>query len=651
MRINIVGDLRELKENFTKEKIPQYLISIFAVSIALFHLYTGAFGIFDYLTQRPVHLLTLTALCFCIYPLFGRGDDIRFRIVDVILVALSFSTLLYIFIEHDRLMETVAYVTRPMFLDWVFMIIALGVVLEATRRAVGTVLPAMGLAFVIGGYLLATMQVMPEMGIPMIQDFWWVHAMFITSQGLWGVPTMVSATFIFLFVVLASFLESTRVGRFLIDFALSIVGTKTGGPGKVSVISSSLFGTVSGSAAANVYGTGVFTIPTMKRFGFTKNFAGAVEVVASTGGQLMPPIMGAGAFVMAEFIGIAYIRIAAAAIIPAILYYVAAFWAVHGEARKKGLTGLPQEQVRPFKTMMREELGMFITFVIPIGSLVYLLMTGTSLYTSVFYAIIILLVVSTLRTESRLTIKKGWGALSKASKNATMIAMACGVASVIVGVLNVTGWGVTFSKMLVDFSMGNPYILLVSAALFSIILGFGMPTTAAYILAAALIAPALITAGFEKLPSHMYVFTFAIYSTITPPVALASYAAASVSGGNPIRTASTAMKMVLPSFIIPVRYVLFPAILLMGTPMDILFDFIALLMAVIAIEASAFSWPVELLPSRVILTIGALIVILPLGGAILPFGRLFLDLVGIATIIVGGAVEITGRKAKEVIID
>lgn len=651
MRVTIADDLKEMKDNFTKEKLPSYLISILAVSIALFHLYTGAFGIFDYLIQRPFHLLTLTALCFCIYPLFGRKDDIRFRIIDIILITLSFSTLLYIFIEHERLMGTVAYVTKPMFLDWVFMIIAIGVVLEATRRAVGSVLPALGLGFVIGGYMLATMQVMPEMGVPKIQSFWWVHAMFITSQGLWGVPTMVSATFIFLFVVLAAFLESTRVGRFLIDFALSIVGTKTGGPGKVAVISSSLFGMVSGSAAANVYGTGVFTIPTMKRFGFTKNFAGAVEVVASTGGQLMPPIMGAGAFVMAAFIGIPYIQIAAAALIPAILYYVAAFWAVHGEARKKGLTGLPPEQVRPFKTMMKEELGMFITFVIPIGYLVYLLMTGTSLYTAVFYSIIVLLVVSTLRTESRLTAKNAWGALSKASRNATMIAMACGVASVIVGVLNVTGWGVTFSTMLVKFAMGNPYILLISAALFSILLGFGMPTTAAYILAAALIAPALITAGFEKFPAHMYVFTFAIYSTITPPVALASYAAAGISEGDPIRTATTAMKMVLPSFIIPVRFVLFPAILLMGTPLEILFDFLALLIAVIAIEASAFSWPVDLLPSRIILAIGALLVILPLGEALLPFSRLFMDLAGIAVITAGAVIEITGRKAKEIITD
>jgi len=261
--------------------------------------------------------------------------------------------------------------------------------------------------------------------------------------------------------------------------------------------------------------------------------------------------------------------------------------------------------------MMKDELGQFITFFITISALVVMLLSGSSLYRAVFITIVILLMVSSLRSESRLGPRSLWLALDTASRNATMIAMATGVASLFVGILTVTGLGVSFSKLLIDFSQGNVILLLFAAAFLAVILGMGMPTTAAYILAASLIAPALITSGVEKLPAHFYVFTFAIYSTITPPVALAAYAAANVSQGDPIKTALLAMKMVLPSFIIPIRYVLHPAILLMGTPFDILLDFILLVVAVIAFEASVFSWPIENKFTRVLFAVGGLIIIFP----------------------------------------
>ncbi len=612
------------------KRIARILISILAVGTASFHLYTGAFGTFDALIQRPVHLLLLTALSFCIYPFLGKSENLKARIVDFLLVVLTLISLAYILASHDRYLNTILYVDYPQTLDWVFTILVTALVLEAARRAVGAALPFLALVFLVASYMLATLQIFPGMGFPKIPDYWWVHAIFISTQGLWGIPTMVSATYIFLFVVLAALLEATKVGRFLIDFAISLVGRSTGGPGKVAVVSSSLFGSISGSAAANVYATGVFTIPTMKKFGFEKNFAGAVEVVASTGGQLMPPIMGAGAFVMAEFLGIPYIRIAAAAIIPAFLYYLATFWAVHAEAKRRGLTGLPSDQVRSFKSMMRDEMGQFITFFITIGALVAMLLSGSSLYRAVFITILILLFVSSLRAESRLGPRSFWFALETASKNATMIAMACGVASLIVGILTVTGLGVSFSKLLIDFSHGNVMLLLFAAALLAIILGMGMPTTAAYILAASLIAPALITSGVGKLPAHFYVFTFAIYSTITPPVALAAYAAANISQGDPIKTASLAIKMVMPSFIIPVRYVLHPAILLIGSPFSIITDILLLCIAVIAFEASIFSWPIEDKLTRALFAIGSLVIIFPL---MTP--RLEGDLIGFGIILLG----------------
>uniref|UniRef100_A0A7C4S5H0 TRAP transporter fused permease subunit n=1 Tax=Geoglobus ahangari TaxID=113653 RepID=A0A7C4S5H0_9EURY len=610
-------------------------VSILSTSIAMFHLYTGAFGIFDALIQRPVHLLLLVTLCFCVYPFLGKSE-LKYRIIDLALVILSLSTLLYILVNHGRFMDTILYVDRPTFMDILFTIIAIALVLEATRRSIGKVLPLVGLIILIAGYLLATLQIAPWLNIPKIRDWWWVHAMFISTQGLWGVPTMVSATFIFLFVVLAALLEATKVGRFFLNFALSLVGRATGGPGKVAVISSSLFGTISGSAAANVYATGVFTIPTMKKFGFDKNFAGAVEVVASNGGQLLPPIMGAGAFVMAEFLGIPYVRVAAAAVIPALLYYLAAYFAVHAEAMKKGLLGLPADQAKPLRITLRENLGQFVCFIVTISALVYMLIAGFSLYRAVFISILILLTLSILWKETRVGPRGIWNALDQASRNAIMIAMACGVASIIVGVLTLTGLGVMFSKILIDISHGNIYILLISAAFFAIILGMGMPTTAAYILAASLIAPALIVSGVEKLPAHFFIFTFATYSAITPPVALAAFAAANISGGDPIKIAFTAMKMVLPSFIIPVRYVLHPAILLFGTPLEIVLDTIFLIIAVLAIEAALFSWPIKNTFSRASFFIGSLLIILPVGVASsIEVSRIVADLLGLAVISAG----------------
>lgn len=610
-------------------------ISIFAFSlaIAMFHLYTAAFGVFDALIQRPVHLMTLVALCFCIYPLFRKKEHSSvYRTLDLILFVLTILTLIYILINHDRFMNTVLYVDRPLFADVIFTLLAVALVLEATRRATGPLLPLVTLAFLLAGYLVATLRIIPT-NLPKIQDWWWVHTLLISTQGLWGTPTAVSATYIFLFVVLAALLEVTRVGRFFLNFAISAVGKTTGGPAKVAVVSSSAFGTISGSAAANVYATGVFTIPTMKKFGYDKNFAGAVEVVASTGGQLVPPIMGAGAFVMAEMLGIPYLRIAMAAVIPALLYYVAAFFAVHAEAKKRGLTGLPADQVQPLKKVLREELGTFVSFATTVGALIYTLAVGVSLYKAVFISIVVLLIVSSLWKISRIGPTQFFKALDQASRNATMVAMACGSASIIVGVLTITGWGVTFSKTLIDVSYGNVYLLLASAAVFAIILGMGMPTTAAYILAAALIAPALIASGVEKLPAHFYIFTFAIYSAITPPVALAAYAAANIAEGDPIKIATNALKMALPSFIIPVRYVLHPAVLLIGSPLEVLLDTVLLIVSVLSLEVAIFSWPVSRIFNRALLFTGGCIILLPISAQSIPVTMV--DLLGFSLIVVG----------------
>jgi TRAP transporter 4TM/12TM fusion protein len=320
----------------------------------------------------------------------------------------------------------------------------------------------------------------------------WVDGLFITTNGLWGIPTRVSATFIFLFVVLASFLEVTGAGRFLLDFAKALVGRRQGGAAKISVVASSLFGSLSGSAAANVYGTGIFTIPTMKKFGYKNSFAGATEVSASCGGQIMPPIMGAGAFIMAQFLGVDYIVIAAAAVIPALLYYISVYFSVHAETITQGIQPIPEEEIPSVRQVFREQLGYALSFFVTVVVLFYMLMKGFTIYRAVFLSLVVLMGVSTLQPQSRVGLGELTVALDKSARNATQIAMATASASIVLGALNTSGLGVIFGQYVVQLAGGAAVLLLGLVAVFAIILGFGMPTTAAYILAAALLGPALV---------------------------------------------------------------------------------------------------------------------------------------------------------------
>ena len=306
----------------------QFAISLLAIVTSLFHLYTGAFGIFGSLVQRSAHVYLLAALTFAIVPFMNR-TEIRYRLVDIILIGFSLSGMVYVILNYGRLLNKTAYVTPPAQLDFVYTIISVILVIEATRRIVGRLLAAMVTLILVGG--IYSNELPAPFTSPAVPTSNWVDGLFVTTNGLWGIPTRVSATFIFLFVVMAAFLEVTGAGRFLLDFAKSLVGRRQGGAAKIAVVASTLFGSLSGSAAANVYGTGIFTIPTMKKFGYKNSFAGATEVAASCGGQIMPPIMGAGAFIMAQFLGIDYIVIALAAVIPAGLYYLSVYLSVHAE--------------------------------------------------------------------------------------------------------------------------------------------------------------------------------------------------------------------------------------------------------------------------------------------------------------------------------
>ena len=615
-----------------------YLISFFAIITSLFHLSTGAFGIFGGLVQRSIHVYLLAALTFAIIPYAGSREW-RYRFVDVVLVALTFTSMAYVLFHYTRMLNKVPWVDPPPVSDWIIGIISVILVLEATRRIVGRLLTAVVVVFLLATYFAYMLP--PPFTTPPVPPSNWIDGLFVTTEGLWGIPTRVSATFIFLFVVLAAFLESTKAGRFLIDMGNALVGHMRGGYAKVSVVASSIFGSLSGSAAANVYGTGIFTIPMMKKSGLSPVSAGSTEVTASCGGQLMPPIMGAGAFIMAQFLGVNYVVVAMAAIIPSFLYYTSVYFSVHAEAVKQKIDPIPKEDRKKALNVMREAPGQAMTLVLTIVILIYMLVRGYTIYRSVFVAVGILMIVSSIQPDSRMGVKHLAVALDKGARNATQIAMACAAASIVLGALNITGLGVVFGQFLVGAAGGTVWLLLIMVAAFSIILGFGMPTTAAYILAASLLAPALAAVDLAGLPSHFFIFTFAVYSTLTPPVALAAFAAGQVADADPIRIAFKAIKMVLPTFIIPVRYVLHPAILLEMPWQWVLLDLGILMVAVLAIQSGLWGWPVKGIIPRTLAVVGSILLILP--AALLP--------VGFFTLIVGGLLLVGIALATHVTIN
>lgn len=621
----------------------KYAVSITAIVTSLFHLYTGAFGIFGSLVQRSAHVYLLAVLTFAVVPFMGKRD-LKYRLVDVVLILLSFSGMVYVILNYQRMLNKTAYVTPPAQLDYLFAVISVVLVIEATRRIVGRLLAAVVTLILVGTFFSNLLP--PPFTSPQVAPSNWVDGLFITTNGLWGIPTRVSATFIFLFVVLAAFLEVTGAGRFLLDFAKALVGHRQGGAAKVSVIASSLFGSLSGSAAANVYGTGIFTIPTMKRFGYKKTFAGAAEVSASCGGQLMPPIMGAGAFIMAQFLGIDYIVIAAAAIIPALLYYVSVYFSVHAETIRQGIQPIPKDEIPRPMDVVRSQMGYALSFFVTVFALFYMLMQGYTIYRAVFLSVIVLMLISTLQPQSRVGLGELTTALDKGARNATQIAMATASASIVLGALNTSGLGVIFGQFVVSLAGGAIVLLLVLVAIFAIILGFGMPTTAAYILAAALLGPALAAVNMGGLSAQFFIFTFAVYSTITPPVALAAFAAGQVADADPIMVAIKAMKMVLPTFIIPVRYVFRPAILLQMPPIDIFIDTVALCIAVIAIQAGLWGWPVKNSAARGFAVLGALFLILP--PQIMPVGFSTLIGAGLVCIMITALVELRTQGAPQI---
>lgn len=580
-------------------------ITALTITFSVFQLYTAIFGVLDAQLQRAVHLGFGLSLVYLLYPMRKSWTKKGLHPIDAVLAFLGAATPAYLLIEYKELVLR-SGITTP--IDFVVGLIGVLLVIEATRRVVGVPMLVVVMLFLIyafaGPYIpgiLAHRGLTPEQ---------LVGHLFYTTEGIFGIPLGVSSTFIFLFILFGAYLESTGLGKFFIDLANGIAGWASGGPAKVAVLSSGLMGTVSGSSVANVAGTGSFTIPMMKKLGYDREFAGAVEAAASTGGQLMPPVMGAAAFLMAEFVGLPYIEIVKAAIIPAILYFSGVWLGVHFEAKRKKLKGIPREQLPNVLELFKERGHLAIPLVV----IVYLLVSGYTPMRAALFAIVLSIVASCLRKSTRMKpidIIKG---LEKGAKSVLGVLVACAAAGIIIGVVTKTGAGLKLASALLSLAGGMMLPTMFFTMITALLLGMGVPTTANYVITSTIAAPALIQMNIPVLAAHMFVFYFGIIADVTPPVALAAYAGSAISGGNPLKTGVNASKLAIAAFIIPYIFVLSPVLLMIdSTPLNLVYSLITAIFGMVALSSSLIGYLIaDMRPlERVILFVSGLMMIMP----------------------------------------
>ena len=581
------------------------VVSALAIAFSVFQLYTAIFGVLDAQLQRAVHLGFGLALSYLLYPTLDSWSRQTIHPLDVILAVLGAAAPAYIVYEYQNLVLRAAMPTE---LDIVVGVTGILLVIEAARRVVGIPMVCVVLAFLAYAFAGPYMPgVLAHRGLTVNQL---VSHLYYTTEGIFGIPLGVSSTFIFLFILFGAYLESTGLGKFFIDAANAIAGWASGGPAKVAVLSSGLMGTVSGSSVANVVGTGSLTIPMMKKLGYHKNFAGAVEAAASTGGQLMPPVMGAAAFLMAEFVGVPDIEIVQAAIIPAFLYFMGVWLGVHFEAKRSNLKGIPRDQLPRLGTLLRERGHLALPLIV----IVYLLVSGYTPMRAALVAIFLSILVSSLRKSTRMKPMEILLGLETGARNVLGVLVACAAAGIVIGVVTKTGVGLKLASGLLEFSGGMLLPSMFFTMITAIVLGMGVPTTANYVITSTIAAPALIQLGIPVLAAHMFVFYFGIIADVTPPVALAAYAGAGISGGNALMTGVNASKLAIAAFIIPYMFVLSPELLMIdATGGGLALSVFTAVLGMVAISASLIGYLADhcLLAERFVLFVGGLLMIKP----------------------------------------
>ncbi|MCM3161562.1 TRAP transporter permease [Metabacillus litoralis] len=580
------------------------------LSFSLFQLYTAIFGVFTAQIQRTIHLGFALSLIFLLFPANRKKRQkgkLQIAWYDGILALLSVGIGAYWPINFNDLVMSVGRLSQ---MDFIVGIIAILLVLEATRRAVGLPITIIALIFLVYGLYGQYMPgFLAHRGLTLERL---VQTMFFTTEGILGTPLAVSSTFIFLFLLFGAFLVRTGVGQYFNDLAVSIAGRRTGGPAKVAIFSSALQGTISGSSVANVVTSGSFTIPMMKKLGYKKEFAGAVEAAASTGGQLMPPIMGAAAFLMVEFIGgITYWEIAKAAAIPAVLYFAGIWIMTHFEAKRIGLRGLTKEEMPDRKEVLKN-----IYLLLPIIAVIVLLMSGIIVTHAALYAILVAIIVGLFNKATRMGPKQFVLALVDGARSALGVAAATAAAGIIVGIVTKTGLGLKLANGLIDLAGGYLIPTLMLTMLAAIVLGMGSPTTANYVITSTIAAPAIILLGVPDLSAHLFVFYFGIIADITPPVALAAFAAAGVAGGEPLKTGVNSAKLAIAAFIIPYIFVLSPELLMIDTTwLELVWVLITAVSGMLAIGAGIIGYWMRKLHwiERIVALVTGLLLIYPEG--------------------------------------
>ncbi|MFZ5652060.1 MAG: TRAP transporter permease [Bacillota bacterium] len=581
------------------------VVAAIAITFSVFQLYTANFGVLDAHLQRAVHLSFAMALVFLLYPTRRRWDRRRLHWFDVLLAAAASAAPLYIVLFYQELVSRAGDIT-----DQDMAVGALGVflVMEAARRVVGWPIVIVAGIFLVYAFAGPVMPgTLAHQGVDLEHL---VGHLYFTTEGIFGIPLGVSSTFIFLFILFGAYLEKTGLGSFFIDLAKAVAGWASGGPAKVAVLSSGLMGTVSGSSVANVAGTGSFTIPMMKNLGYKPEFAGAVEAAASTGGQLMPPIMGAAAFLMAEFIGVPYIEVVKAAVIPALLYFTGIWIGVHLEARKQGLRGIPLSELPKIGRLVMERGHLAI----PLIAIVYLLVSGYTPMKAALWAIFLAIGASMLRRSTRISAGDVVNGLEKGARGALGVIIACATAGIIIGVVTKTGVGLKLASVMIDLARGYLLPTLFFTMITSILLGMGVPTTANYVITSTITAPAVIQMGVPVMAAHMFAFYFGIIADVTPPVALAAYAGSGIARGNPILTGVNASKLAIAAFIVPYIFVLSPSLLMINSTLTgILLMLITSVTGMIGIGAAVSGYLITraLWFERIIFFAGGLLLIDP----------------------------------------
>lgn len=637
---------RESVTRSPSNKSVAWFIAAIAIFYSLFHLFI-TFNPLPELIQRSAHVAIGLVLIFLLYPARQSSSRQSIPWLDWLLALASLATFLYLWKEYQAIMTTRGGI--PNTLDIVFAILAVVLVVEGARRVMGWMLPILGLVF---------------LSYPFFSHYDWVPdrlltrpysisdifgQMYLKTEGLYSSAIGASVTFIFLFILFGAFLAKSGMGKLFNDLAMALAGHKQGGPAKVAVISSGFMGSINGTAVANVVGTGSFTIPLMKKIGYHKNFAGAVEASASVGGQILPPVMGASAFIMAETTGVSYGTIALAATLPALLYYLGVMAQVHFRAGKDNLKGVPKADLPPVKDVLKERGHLLI----PIVALVFFLFQSIPVSYAAVYTIVLTVVVASFRKSTRMGFKEILEALADGAKQSLSVMAACAVVGIIIGVVSLTSFGSVMTSSIMSIGAGSLFLTLFFTMIASMILGMGLPSIPAYIITATMAAPALANFDIPTLVAHMFVFYFGLFANITPPVALAAFAGAGIAGGDPMRTGFQALKLSLAGFIVPFLFVYNPAMLMIDT-------------ANVAVNAREFAFPAWTTIVSIVFT--SVVGILALGAAVEGyfkvslnwFWRIFLgagalcmiipetvtDIIGIVMVVIAISINIMQAKKQ-----